>query len=632
MPDTDTNGGVRLCILGSEAAGKTCFLGGLAILSEPNRHSSVHVIGADQEEDSGSPSQAFLNGVARALRAGDWPPPTTMTRDVELDLRFRDRLMKVTAIDYAGESFREALNELDDSRQQALINQMLVSDFILLMLDPVFDLPDETTLTSDELQHMHERQNAHVSGIRKIFEDAKVRKRRLPAVALVVTKADLVPQICDGDSKTAERFVTDRGGALLEKIRAWGVETACFAVSAVGGVDVDAETGYPRPRPSLNPYGYDAIFDWVIESTRTRKRQKFMRRVVAPVTVFVLAFLMGMILQTQHAAKVVPDTSKDLEARVNAANRAWFGGGEIRRSADALVADELGQMREQFESLSSDAQLKVLRERFQILSGLKRTTRREEIAEFERVLSEADRKLSYRRIASMSLEDPDRLAASEDFLKRFPGAKEATEVAGMLREMRGRQDEIDREKVRRVLVTKGDKDSLNRKAAAIMEYLLAHPDADDAAEMRKAADAARRLAGSEKYRVTLSSGGTFVKARRFAVEIFVDGKMIKELESDGKVKRATWDETFDVTGWTPGTQVEVKAMDRAFIDEKVGSLVDQEPLSLKVLGIKGALKNDPGFGGRYMEKGYFEFVSTVEGFSAEDWKNLELFVAPGQGW
>ena len=127
---------IRICVLGSEAAGKTCFLGGLAILSEPNRDSHIHVIGAeeDTEATNGSPSQQFLNEVAATLRAGDWPPPTTLTREIELDIRFRDRLFRFDVIDYPGESFREALNELDESRQKVLLDHMIKADFLLLLV------------------------------------------------------------------------------------------------------------------------------------------------------------------------------------------------------------------------------------------------------------------------------------------------------------------------------------------------------------------------------------------------------------------------------------------------------------------------------------------------------------------
>jgi hypothetical protein len=624
--------GLRICILGSEAAGKTCFLGGLAILSEPNRHSAVHVVGADQADQCGSPSQRFLNDVARALRAREWPPPTTLTRDVELDLRFRSHLLRIAAIDYAGESFREALNELDDSRQQALIDHMLVADFLLLVLDPVFDLPDESTLSEAARQHMHERQNAHVSGIRKLFEDARVKRRELPRVGLVVTKADLVPALRTGDPAEAERFVAERGGALLEKIRAWGVETACFAVSAVGGVERDPDLGLARPVSDLNPFGYDGIFDWVVASARRRKRQRLFRRVIAPAGLVLFAFFLGMILQNQQAARTIPDAAKDLESRVAAANGAWFGGGTVRDSADALVADELGRMREQFDGLESAEQLAVLRERFAILKRLHRTTRGREIGEFESVLGEADRKLSYRRLAAMPPDDPDRQAACETFLKRFPAATEATEVAEMLRGIRGRQEEIDREKVRRVAIVNGEPDSLNRKATAIMEYVIAHPDVKEVAEMRHAAETARRLVSSDTHRVHISAAGTFLKARKFRVGVSLGGKEIKALWSDGKLRRATWEEGFDVHGWKPGMAVKVETMDLAFINERVGTRVDSDPLSLKLLGRDGALENDPGFGAKYLEGGYFGFKASIEGFTKEDWSLLEQYVAPGLAW
>jgi hypothetical protein len=397
----------------------------------------------------------------------------------------------------------------------------------------------------------------------------------------------------------------------------------------VGDVEMVRGENFVRPAAALQPFGYDAVFDWVLESNLRRKRQRVMRRYVAPLVVLVFAFVLGMFLQTKYAAKIVPDMSKDLEARVAAANSAWFGVGD---AADSMVADELGKMRERYEALESAVELDALRGRLEILKRLKHTSRRRDIAEFERVLGEADRKLSYQRIMGMSPEDPDLKAASEAFLKRFPGAAEVNEVAGILSAIRGKQDQNDREKVRRVTVVNGDRESLNRKAAAIMEYVIAHPEVEQAQEMRRAAEASRRLASSDTLKVRLSAAGVFKHARKFRVSVFVNGSVVQQLESDGKVTRATWDEVFELHGWVPGARVEVKAWDLRFLNELVGARVDTDSLSVKLLGGKNALENDPGFGGHYMEGGHFEFRSEIEGYGDEDWAALAKFVAPGLVW
>ena len=84
---------------------------------------------------------------------------------------------------------------------------MLKADFLLLMLDPVSDLPDESTLSTEQRQQVHERQNAHIAGIRKIYDDAQVTRRALPHIGLVITKADAHPETLT----SAEDFIAERG-------------------------------------------------------------------------------------------------------------------------------------------------------------------------------------------------------------------------------------------------------------------------------------------------------------------------------------------------------------------------------------------------------------------------------------
>ncbi len=387
------NQAIRICVLGSEAAGKTCFLGGLAILSEPNRDSHIHVIGAESDTapTNGSPSQQFLNEVARTLRAGDWPPPTTLTREIELDLRFRDRLFKFDVIDYPGESFREALNQLDENRQRILLEHMIRADFLLLMLDPDSDLPDASGLSPEQRQSVHERQNAHIASIRKIYDDAQISGRALPHIGLIITKADAHPALT-----SAESFIAERGPNLLARIKSWGVETACFATSAVGSVDGG------RPARKLAPSGYTEIFDWVVGTTRRRRRDRFTTRYLIPAGLALFAGALALFLHTRRAQQVSADISKSLETRVAAANSALIAPPGLRAEIDTLVADQLGSLRERFSNLRSTEELAQIRSELLLLQSLRRSSRAHEIDEFTALLGEGDRRLRLRRIRSIT--------------------------------------------------------------------------------------------------------------------------------------------------------------------------------------------------------------------------------------
>src|SRR4051812_20511713 len=94
----------RVCVLGSEAAGKTCFLAGLAVLSEPDRNSGFQAMGRDDD------SQRYLKELGDAIRAQSWPPFTTQTRLIDLDVNYRRTLLNLLVMDYPGEDFRQAYN------------------------------------------------------------------------------------------------------------------------------------------------------------------------------------------------------------------------------------------------------------------------------------------------------------------------------------------------------------------------------------------------------------------------------------------------------------------------------------------------------------------------------------------
>ena len=616
---------IRICVLGSEAAGKTCFLGGLAILSEPNRDSHIHVIGAeiDTATTNGSPSQQFLNEVAATLRAGDWPPPTTLTREVELDIRFRDRVFRFDVIDYPGESFREALNQLDENRQKALIDHMLRADFLLLMLDPEADLPDEDDLDPEARQRVHERQNAHVAGIRKIYDDAQVSGRSLPHIGLVITKADSHPSLA-----SPENFIGARGANLLARIKSWGVETACFATTAVGST----ENG--RPPRELSPRGYTEIFDWVVATTMRGRRGRLVRRVLMPIAFTLFAITLLLYLQGNRARQIAGDRGRPLETRVHSANRALVATPALKETIDELAAEQLGDMRERFTNLQSAEELGQLTSDFKLLKSLRRSSRAHEIAEFGRLLEEGDRKLRLRRIRLMATGDPELLEIAQAFMKDYPAAAEAEEIERIIANIRDLHDETDREKVRRVSLQQGDLDSLNRKADAIMEYVIAHPTHPDREEMERAAAVARKLASTNPLKVRISAAGSFLKARKWELRIYIDDleEPLATYPSDGKTKRATWDRLLKVTNWKPGTTIRMEVEDFRLINEMVAESEAADLLSIKSLAHNAMLPIRDDFGSQYIDGSFFRVITIIDDFTRDDWKLLELYVHPGSKW
>ena len=305
---------------------------------------------------------------------------------------------------------------------------------------------------------------------------------------------------------SAESFIAERGANLLARIKSWGVETACFATSAVGKVEAG------RPARELAPSGYTEIFDWVVATTRRSRRERFTKRFLIPIGLALLAGSLALFLHTKRAKDVTADSSRSLESRVGAARGALITTPGLSLQIDALVAEELGSLRERFSNLRSSEELTQIRGELALVKSLPRNSRSHEIDEFSTLLEEGDRRLRLRRIRSMEPADPELLSIAQEFIKDYPAAAEATEVEALIARIRDLNDETDREKVRRVSVQKGDLDSLNRKAAAIMEYVIRHRSAPESENMERAAAVARRLASTNPLVIRVS--GQAISSKR----------------------------------------------------------------------------------------------------------------------
>ena len=446
----------------------------------------------------------------------------------------------------------------------------------------------------------------------------------------MITKADAHPELT-----SAEKFIDERGANLLARIKSWGVETKCFASSAVGGTPIGVSAdGLIRPPENLNPTGYTEIFDWVVQTTRSKTLQKITKHFLIPAALALFAIGLSIFLQVNRAAQITADPTKPLETRIKAANHALIASGGLREKIDALAAEQLGNMRERFSNLRSTEELRQLTSDFKLLTTLRRTSRGHEISEFGTILEEGDRKLRLRRIRSMDPGDPELLAIAQSFIQDYPAATEAAEIQGIIARIRDLNDETDREKVRRVTLQNGDLDSLNRKADAIMDYVIKHRSNPESENMERAAAVARRLASTNPLQFRLTAAGTFLKARKWELRVFVDDleQPVATFPSDGKIKRATWDRPIKITNWKPGTNIRIEVEEFRLINEIVAELEATNLLSIRTLGMNSLIPIRDDFGSEYVEGGFFRVITELDGFDRDDWKLLELYIYPGKKW
>lgn len=114
-----------ICILGSEASGKTCFIAALAALGQV-RGSSDYIIIAPENPRT----QTWLNTLSRSLNNGAWPPSTTATDMYDFTLEHEGKPRRVTIMDYAGEAFRQGFDNLDPDKLTNLQEHLFQADSV----------------------------------------------------------------------------------------------------------------------------------------------------------------------------------------------------------------------------------------------------------------------------------------------------------------------------------------------------------------------------------------------------------------------------------------------------------------------------------------------------------------------
>ena len=181
---------VKVCLLGAKGAGKTCFLAGLAVLSEPNRRSIITAIHDDPE------TADYLDSLQATLRAGAWPPPTTATVVLDMTVMVEGAAVDLRVIDYDGEDFTGALRTLDREAVEKLYEFTRKADIFLLLFAPQRDLVDDGS--AEKAKTLIERQRAHLQAIAQVWrekvgrEEPSLRDAR-PELGLVITQCDRVP-------------------------------------------------------------------------------------------------------------------------------------------------------------------------------------------------------------------------------------------------------------------------------------------------------------------------------------------------------------------------------------------------------------------------------------------------------
>ena len=267
---------LSVCMLGLMAAGKSTFLAGLAILGEPDRGSGLTVRGLNEK------SVSYLKELGDTLRLRRWPGPTNVVNLFEIEVIAAGQVLNLLILDYPGDDFRVQLQRFVAGAAEELRTRLAEAEACLLLLDPERELRPESELTDAERNVQIDRLSALVHTVADLRSkrqtvsaaaaptgNAKAHAARgkspglFPDLAVVVTKADLVPEL--PTSAAAEAFLQRRVPNVLARLQENARHVRCFAVSAVGETERTPEGHViPATRGRLAPRGYLELFRWLV--------------------------------------------------------------------------------------------------------------------------------------------------------------------------------------------------------------------------------------------------------------------------------------------------------------------------------------------------------------------------------
>ncbi len=635
---------VKVCMLGAKGAGKTCFLAGLAVLSEPNRKSIITAVHDDSD------TADYLDSLQATLRGGAWPPPTTATVVLDMTVMLEGTAVDLRVVDYAGEDFTGALRTLDRDSVEKLYRFTREADIFLLLFAPHQDLIDDGS--SEKAKLLIERQRAHLQSIAQVWRE-KVGEVEVVAgsdsraeIGLVITQCDRVPGLTTPAAAT--KYFKEHAPNLVERLHGYASSVRCFALSSIGrpAEQGDAKDSEPTDRPpaSIDPFGYEPLFRWICGH---HARKLWYRK---PWVWGAVAVLLGIALAAPFGYREVRSstvqhvlgspTLSDVEKVERSSG--WVNEATARRRS-GFLRDVLLVWEERLMAATSDDDFQRLAQEVQLLVACDTGSFRPQFREFaERI------RMRERRVRLDSLVDgfdaqprpTGFVDQCRQFVDEYRSGEDVKKVQEMLVAIGGELIQARRDAIK--IMPVGTANQVLAKANEILEFTKKFerqlPE-DEVSGMRRAAEVARLASGQGQWEVTLvRSGGLTVpywqtvilaKSRGGDVIHTFDGS------SGGATQDKTWSSSPVQIAWKAGDplSVKLKVEGRAW-DVDIGYLQDNGPMAIGLFVGRRFLNVETG-SESYVTEPYVEFRVARPGggvLTREDWQAVEDFIVPGHRW
>lgn len=630
-----------VCLLGAMAAGKSSFLAGLAIRGGATQQSSLTIHGNDPA------SVDYLTELADALRLQQWPSPTNRAERFSFEVNCGGRILTLSILDFPGGDFLNHLRRLDKDRGDELKRHLREAEACLLLLDPHVDLRPVGELSGEEHNRLHARFDAYLqavsqlrraeAGVENAIRPASKAKGAFPDVALVVAKADSVPELAAGMDPA--KFVESRAPSFLRRLQEnYHAPFEVFAVSSVGATEVVDGRTVPARHDRLAPTGYEPLFEWLARRRKVRRMWPyFVGAAAALATVAVVAG--GWTTQKAVERSSIESALQDV--RLSPRDR-------LRQSIDApsplwrlraqLLDEDLSDVEKKLESSGGEADLASVKKELDELATLQPGPAKVRIDALQRKVAERrDDGLFAQVKGAFEGRRADFVELAGLYLKQYSAnAQRREQVVAWLRDERAAGMRRARQLVS--LASSTTPQELQDKAKAILDFLETHGPAleqqpprvrDEMKRMRRAAELARQFSEPRPYRVTLVKTGPFTSPRYQIFEVHRDGALEQEFRSTVAATEIRWDKPFELS-WSATTKLRlVLKEDGRLYDSNVAELPLEGPDGLAGLTGSHSPKLDANWRSSAAD---LKFEFTIDGLSSDDWKAFSDYVHPGDRW
>ncbi len=450
-----SNPKIKAVILGSTAAGKSTFIGGLGILGSADKNLGIQV---HAKENADSKGLVYLKRLKSFLNNQEWPPPSHTTEVIELSVIYKSSVIEITLIDYPGIDFQEELSKLDSEKNPALFKAYQDADFLIILLDAKVDLNIGNDGSAVLKNQALERQESILQVIREkmlqknatIFDLINnLRLKRIPLnIALVITKIDQLPQI--QNSEDAENLIKNEAKNFYDNILNLDSKVEVFALSAVGNTELIEVEGRKilMPAKVLNPVGYDEIFDWII---KVRKTVSWGPTIVYAGLVGLLLILFSclLLIQKNEVQVIIADGNSTPTQKLERIKNVFFGirspwsdEEDTNRIIDSIaegfekrIAGLPGDGEALYQEIKEIEKIRVVYPRIQsrLESILEQANAKREDAKFEKLNIE------------YSENDSDFIKKANVFLREFPNGRYVKKVGELIE--KNKNVEMEKEKV-----------------------------------------------------------------------------------------------------------------------------------------------------------------------------------------